>query len=77
MSDEPPMPSNFGFKYAMWFLWCNAITVLMMVQAAFTALTLDPTLISHNAFHWILIVNAVLCATLAQIKRTNPHSKDP
>jgi hypothetical protein len=72
MNATPPMPANFGFKYIMWFLWSNAITILMTVQAGFTALTLDPTLIGHVTFHWILISNAVIVAALANIKRNSP-----
>jgi hypothetical protein len=73
----PPIPSNFGVRYVMWFLWCNAITALMITQAAFATLTLDPTLIPHNLTHWMLVGNAVLCAALAQIKRnTPPPTKD-
>jgi hypothetical protein len=70
--DSDPVPSYFGVRYVLWFLWSNAITMLMLVQGAFTALTLDPTLVSHTTFHWLLIGNAVICAALAQIKRNNP-----
>lgn len=75
--DEPPIPANFGVKYVLWFLWCHAITVLMIVQAVLSAITLDPTLVSHEIFHWILIGNAVLCAVLAQINRKNPLAQPP
>ena len=67
----PPIPANFGIKYIAWVIWANAVTVLMLMQGVFAALTLDPTLVSHDTFHWLLIANAVLCAILAQIKR-NP-----
>ena len=53
-------------------IWSKAITILMIVQAAFTTLTLDPTLVPHNVFHWLLIINAVLVAILAQIRRDMP-----
>jgi hypothetical protein len=69
---ETEIPRDFGWRYILWWIWSNAITVLMIVQAAFATLTLDPTLIPHNVFHWLLVTNAVLCAILAQIKRNNP-----
>jgi hypothetical protein len=69
------MPANFGWRYVLWFTWSHAITVLMVLQAIFATLTLDPTLVSHDVFHWLLITNAVLCAVLAQVKRDNPLSK--
>lgn len=65
-------PAGFGWNWVWWWLWKNAITVLMVIQAAVTALTLDPTLIPHNAFHYLLITNSVLCVILAQIKRDHP-----
>jgi hypothetical protein len=78
-----PMPSDFGWKYMVWtawsglvyilkWAWANAITILMLVQGVLATLTLDPTLIPHDTFHYILIANAVLCAVLAQIKRPHP-----
>jgi hypothetical protein len=69
------MPANFGWRYVLWFLWSHAITVLMITQAIFSTLTLDPTLVSHDVFHWMLIINAVLCAVLAQVKRDHPPPK--
>lgn len=68
-------PAWFGWRFVWWWLWGNAITVLMIVQAAISTLTLDPTLIPHDAFHYLLITNAVLCAILAQIKRNSPPPK--
>jgi hypothetical protein len=75
--DLPPIPSNFGFKYILWYLWLNSITILMIVQAVFTALTLDPDIVSHNTFHYILIGNAVATAIVAQVKKNNPPSPPP
>jgi len=73
----PPMPPNFGWRYILWFIWCNAITGLMLVQVVVTTVTLDPTLVSHDTFHYLLIANAVICAVIAQIKRNNPPSPPP
>lgn len=78
-----PMPGDFGWKYVLWtvwlgwiyfwkWVWSQAITILMVVQGTLAAITLDPTLIPHETFHWLLLGNAVLCAVLAQIKRTHP-----
>ena len=71
------IPADFGVRYIIWYLfWRNAITVLMIVQAAFSAvLALLPTMVNDKAFHWLLITNAVLCAILAQIKRDQPPPK--
>ncbi len=71
-----PVPTYFGFRFVMWWLWSNAITGLMILQAAFTALTLDPTLVPHETFHWILLGNSVLCAIVAQVKLTNPTPQE-
>ncbi len=69
------VPSYFGWRFVLFFLWSHAITVLMIVQAAFSTLTLDPTLVPHDVFHWLLIVNAMMCAVLAQVKRPPPTYK--
>jgi hypothetical protein len=76
MTDNP-VPSYFGFRYVLWWLWSHAITVLMLVQGGVSALTLDPTLVSHTVFHWLLIGNAVLVAALAQIRRDTPPPSRP
>jgi hypothetical protein len=79
---DDPVPKDFGWRYILWscwcgilslgtFLWRNAITVLSTASAVFTALTLDPnqTLVSHTAFHYILLANFILTVILAQINR--------
>ena len=73
----PPLPPDFGLRYVLWFIWCNAITGLMIVQAIFASITLDPTLVPHNIFHYILLGNACLCAIIAQVKRNNPPPPPP
>jgi hypothetical protein len=72
-----PVPTYFGWRYILWVIWSQAITGLMTLQAIFAALTLDPDLVPHNVFHWILIGNAVLCVAVAQIKRGNPVPDRP
>jgi hypothetical protein len=93
--EPPPIPTNFGFRYVLWvawwnlyrgtgltltFIWANAITILSIVSAIFAAMTLDPTIVDHETFHYILIGQMVLTAILAQIKRQPspppPPSKD-
>lgn len=68
-----PVPSYFSFRYIGWFIWSHLITGLMIVQGVFAALTLDPTMVSHATFHWLLIGNAVLCAILANVNRKPPE----
>jgi hypothetical protein len=68
-------PAGFGWKWVFWWIWKNAITVLMVVQFAVSAVTLDPTVLPPTVFHWTLIVNSVLCFILAQIKRDHPPPK--
>jgi hypothetical protein len=72
----PPVPANFSFKYVMWFIWCNAVTILTTIQGVLAAITLDPTTIDHNVYHWIVISNAVLVVVLAQITRNKPSATD-
>lgn len=91
----PDIPPNFGFRYILWaawwnfyrgtgfvltFAWRNAITILSILSAIFAAITLDPTVVAHDVFHYILIGQMVLTAILAQIKRSPsaplPPSKD-
>jgi hypothetical protein len=88
MADEPPIPKDFGFRYIAWYAWANAITILMILQAIFAALLLiadnpaDPEhpltgpLIPHTVSRGIILANAILCAVLAQIKRS-PPTKGP
>ena len=76
MSDDP-VPAYFGLRFVAWFIWSNAITGLMVLQAGLTAITLDPSLVSHTTFHYLLIGNSVLCAIIAQVKRNNPPSPPP
>jgi hypothetical protein len=89
MPDDPQdVPKDFGFRYVLWqmwrgilgvgkFVWRNAVTILSSAAAVFTGLTLDPnqTLVSHEVFHEILLVNFVLTIVLAQIKRNTPPEK--
>jgi hypothetical protein len=77
MSSPDPVPSYFGLRYVAWFIWSNAITGLMIIQVAVTAITLDPTIVSHNTFHYALIANAVLAAIVAQLKKNTPPSPPP
>lgn len=87
MGDD--IPKDFGWRYILWntwlgftvvlgFVWRNAITILSTASAVFTGITLDPsqTLVSHEAFHEILLCNFVLTIILAQIKRGGSTKAD-
>ena len=77
MSDEPPMPQDFGLRYIGWVLWCNVLTILAALQAIFTAITMDPTIVDPHTFHYISIANLVLIVVLAQLKKSNPPPPAP
>ena len=85
MNDPTPqMPSNFGFRYIGWFLWCNLITILAAAQGIFAAVLLaagddsskDP-LLPHTWVRWIVLGNAILTGVIAQVKRNSPPSPPP
>lgn len=77
MNSPDPVPAYFTLRWVLWFLWSNAITGLMIAQGIFSALALDPSLVSHATFHWILIGNAVLTGVIAQVKRNTPPGPPP
>jgi hypothetical protein len=89
MIGESPVPTYFGWRYILWFIWSHAITGLMILQAAFAAVLLiadspvDPDnphsgpLIAHTTVRLIIIGNAILCAAIAQIKQHNPVPDRP
>ena len=81
MSQPDPIPSDFGVRYMWrflwWFLWTNPVSILSTVQAVFTAITLDPTLLNHQAFHVISICNLVAIVIIAQVKKRNPSPPPP
>jgi hypothetical protein len=76
MSDPTDMPRDFGWRYLLWILWDNPITVLMTLQAIFLQLTLDPDLSPV----WVHRVSQVACAlgiVIAQIKKRVPSASPP
>ena len=73
----PPMPLNFGLRYVLWIAWSNALTILMTLQAVFTMVTLDPTLVDHAVAHYCLVASCVLGIVIAQLKRNNPPGPPP
>lgn len=77
MNQPDPVPRDFGWRYVAWFAWDNAVSILSTMQAVFQAVTLDPTLVSHNTVHWLSIGNLVLIVLIAQIKKNSPHSPPP
>lgn len=88
MTDDQ-IPKDFGVRYVLWytwlgllvvgkFIWRNAITILSTVSGVFTAITLNDnqTLVSHQAFHSILLANFVLTTILSRIDRRGPQPID-
>jgi hypothetical protein len=71
------------------YFWHNAITFLMLLQASFASVLLiadspaddkDPSagpLLPHTLVRIIILANSILCAVLAQIKRSNSASQQP
>ena len=76
MADDP-VPAYFSVRYVLWFMWSNAITLLMTLQTIVSALTLDQSLFPDKVLHWMLIANAALVATLANIRRNGPPPSRP
>jgi hypothetical protein len=82
MASVDPIPAYFSWRYILWALWSNAITALSILQGAFASILLiadDPAnpVLSHNTVRVIILANAVLTGTVAQIKRNNPPSAPP
>lgn len=70
---EDPIPRDFGWRYGLWFLWSNMLTILLTAQAIFLQLTLDSTL-SRATIHWLLTGVNCLGIVIAQIKANRPPS---
>lgn len=77
MSDEPPVPAGFGWRYVGWAIWTNAITILSIIQGVFATLALASDMFSHTTVRIYMVSNAVLSAVIAQIKRNKPPSPPP
>jgi hypothetical protein len=79
MSSDPnnTVPAYFSWRYLAWLGWSNAISILATLQAIFAAITLDPTLVSHETYHWITIFSLVLTVVVAQAKKNYPPSPPP
>ena len=73
---EDPIPRDFGWRYGLWFLWSNMLTILLTAQAIFLQLTLDSTL-SRATIHWLLTGVNCLGLVIAQIKANRPPSPPP
>lgn len=79
----PPMPPDFGIRYVLWFIWCNSITLLQVIQTATATLLVasDPDapnpLIPHTVLKVVVLSNAVLTGIIAQVKRNNPPGPPP
>ena len=76
MSTEP-MPRDFGVRYVLWFAWCNAISILSIIQGSFAAAALMTDLFSHTTIRVYMVCNAVLSLIIAQVKRNSPPPPPP
>jgi hypothetical protein len=81
MSVENPVPTWFGvryvFRYVMWIMYTNPVTILATLQALFQAATLNDTLFSKTADHWIAIGALALTVLVAQVKKNSPPTSPP
>lgn len=81
----PPIPSNFGLRYVLWWLWCNAIQLASLLQGAFASILLviepmDPN-VKPPVPRWVVLMvllgNAILTGMIARTKRNNPPPPPP
>lgn len=88
MNDPDPVPSYFTvgymFRYVLWWLWSNPVSVLGTLQIIFQTLTLPdpntgnpPVQLSHAAIHWIAIANLILLVIIAQVRKRLPFNPPP
>lgn len=80
--DNDPVPAYFSWRYVLWFLWSNAITILSIAQGGLAALMLadgDPNnpMIPHTVYRWIVLANAFLTGLCAVAKKNNPPGPPP
>ncbi len=82
MNSPDPIPRDFGWRYILWMIWSNAITILAALQGIFVSVLLvsdDPTnpMLPHYVVRWIVLGNAVLTGVVAQLKRNSPPGPPP
>ena len=81
MSVENPVPTWFGvryvFRYIMWIIYTNPVTILSSLQALFQALTLNDTMFSKQVDHGIAIAALILTIFVAQVKKNSPPLAAP
>jgi hypothetical protein len=83
MNNPDPVPRDFGWRYIAWMAWCNAITILAVLQGALASvlLAVDDSaknpLLTHNEFRLVILGNAVLTGLIAQVKRNKPPGPPP
>jgi hypothetical protein len=65
------------WRYVLWVIWSNLITLLQVLQLAVAALMISSEVFTHTQFRVIVIVNALLSAFVAQIKRNKPPGPAP
>lgn len=73
----PPMPRDFGWRYILWLIWCNALSILGTAQAILAMVALDPTLVAAKTYHWVTLGNAILVVVIAQWKKNAPPGPPP
>ena len=80
MSDPNPVPSYFTFKYmwryTVWLIWSNPLTIFLTIQSIFLQLTMDTTM-SRPVVHWSLTGANMLGILIAQLKKNNPSPPPP
>lgn len=74
---KKPMPHDFGWRWLVWLLWSNILTVLLTIQAIFLQLTLDPESLPRNWVHRVLQAANIIGIVVAQVKRNNPPPPRP
>lgn len=75
MTDD--IPRDFGWRYILWQIWCNALTLVGIAQATFASLALMSDMFSHDTIRWYMVASAVLSIVIAQIKKSNPPPPPP
>ena len=77
VSRSREVPRDFGWRFVLWAAWTNAITILATFQGVVAALMVDKEIFTHDTFRYLVIGNAVLTATIAQIKANKPPGPPP
>jgi hypothetical protein len=74
---KKPIPKDWGWRYVLWAIWSNMITILAIIQGTIAYLMLEQDIFTHQTFRSIVIVNAALTGIVAQFKKNVPPSPRP